>query len=317
MPSMDPRPVLDIVIVNYNSGPYLRECLASVRAANQSSFSLGVVAVIDNASSDRSAELPLDPQLPLTVISNPVNRGFGAACNQGARAGRGDLILFLNPDVRLFVDTLEMTVRFITDPDNAPVAICGGQMVGEHGEHHLSCSRFPTMAMLVAKMTGLANVAPGLVPRQRMTREEASRGGFVDQVIGAYFMIRRDVFEDLDGFDERFFLYMEEVDLAFRGARHGYLSYFMPEVPVYHRQGGSSQQVAGRRLFYLLRSQIEYARKHWPAWQAPVLIGLIRAVELPVRAVLALVRGKYRDLRDVVEAASRFLDYVLTRETTG
>jgi len=309
-------PSLDIVIVNYNGGSYLHECLRSVSATRRSHFSLGTVALVDNASSDGSVDAVQQGQLPLVVIRNRQNRGFAAACNQGATIGRSDLILFLNPDVRLFVETLERTVRFMADPGHQGIGICGGQMVGDHGVPQLSCSRFPTLLMAVTKMTGLAHAFPRWVPRQRLTATDIPDSGFVDQVIGAYFMTRRQLFEDLDGFDERFFVYMEEVDLALRASRRGYPSYFLADVPVYHKEGVSSVQVGGRRLFYLLRSQTEYARKHWPRWQAPLLALLFLVLELPVRAALAVIQPD-GNVSDVLEAARLYLGYVRGRPSGG
>ena len=87
----------------------------------------------------------------------------------------------------------------------------------------------------------------------------------------------------LDGFDERFFVYMEDVDLAYRSRQFGHPSYFLADVTVYHTGNVSSDQARGNRLFYLLRGRTEYARKHWPRWQAPFLGILTIVIELPVR----------------------------------
>jgi N-acetylglucosaminyl-diphospho-decaprenol L-rhamnosyltransferase len=92
---------LDVVCVNWNSGKQLAACLASLATTDRSRVALGRVVVVDNASSDGSA-VGLDPgDLPLHVVINPTNRGFGAACNQGARGGPSPYSLFLNPDTRL------------------------------------------------------------------------------------------------------------------------------------------------------------------------------------------------------------------------
>jgi N-acetylglucosaminyl-diphospho-decaprenol L-rhamnosyltransferase len=307
------RPRLDVVVVNWNAGEHLRRCLEAVAAAHRSTFELGAVVVVDNDSSDRSLDELDRVQLPLAVLRNSENRGFAAACNQGAREGEADLVLFLNPDTRVFPETLDLTASFMSAPANATIGICGGQMVGDDGPSDFSCARFPTLWMLVAKMIGLARVAPGLVPRQRLTLEETRESGIVDQVIGAYFCIRRRLFEQLGGFDERFFVYLEEVDLAYRARAAGYRSYFLREALVYHAEGVSSNQVLGRRLFYVLRSRTQYARKHWPAWQSALLVALTFAVELPARAAQALLRRRPGELKAVAEATFLYSRYGLRR----
>jgi N-acetylglucosaminyl-diphospho-decaprenol L-rhamnosyltransferase len=310
-------PRLDVVIVNWNTGPYLRECLDAVAAASRFAFGLGQVVVVDNASSDRSLADLSELALPLRIVRNAENRGFAAASNQGAREGDGDFILFLNPDTRVSRDALDRTVAFMTDPANAAIGICGGRMVGETGLEEFSCARFPTLWMIMAKMFGLAQVIPQWVPRQRIETGELQGSGIVDQVIGAYFLIRRPLFESLDGFDERFFVYMEDVDLAFRSRQLGHPSFFLADVTVHHMGQVSSDQVRGRRLFYSLRGRTEYAYKHWPRWQPPLLLFLTIAVELPVRWLVAAGRGQRDELKAVGDAASRYIRYAASVDLRG
>jgi N-acetylglucosaminyl-diphospho-decaprenol L-rhamnosyltransferase len=305
-----PLPRLDIVIVNWNTGPHLGDCLRSVAEAASTGYELGQVLVVDNASTDDSLDQISDLPLPLHVLRNKTNRGFAAACNQGASEGNGEFLLFLNPDTRLFRETLDRAAHFMLDPANAEIGICGARMVDEDGIEGFSCWRFPTLWMWVAKMTGLADGFPRWIPRQRLTADDLDGSGIVDQVIGAFFLIRRTLFEALNGFDERFFVYMEDVDLAYRAKQLGYASYFLADADVYHVQRVSSDQVRGKRLFYLLRGRTEYARKHWPVWQAALLAGLILVIEFPVRLLLAIGRGRSQEIKDVSEAAWRYLRYV-------
>jgi GT2 family glycosyltransferase len=262
--------------------------------------------VVDNASTDGSLEGLQGIELPLEILRNSENRGFSAACNQGAEAGDADLILFLNPDARVFPETLDLTVAFMADPANSHLGICGAQLVREGGEKQLYCSRFPTFGRFAAQTVGLHRV----LPSQRLTSEEVSHSGLVDLVIGAYFLIRRSLFEALDGFDERFFVYLEEIDLAYRAMRLGYPSYFLADVSVYHEEGVSSSQVRARRLFYLLRSRTHYARKHWSASQAALLAFLTLAVEFPARAINAMLHGRRDEMREVGQAARLYAGYL-------
>ncbi len=114
---------LDIVIVNWNTGGQLRACLASIAAAAQDGFVLNRVVVVDNGSKDGSAEGLQDFSVPLMVLRNRENRGFAAACNQGAQGSAADYLLFLNPDVRLYPDSLARPIRFMEEPVNARIGI--------------------------------------------------------------------------------------------------------------------------------------------------------------------------------------------------
>ncbi len=302
-------PTVDVVIVNWNTGSFLRECLAAIADSSQTHFRFGDVLIVDNASTDDSLAGAAAAPLPLSIVRNTENRGFAAACNQGARAGNGDFLLFLNPDTRVSTDAVDRCIGFMIDPVNREIGICGGHVVGESGEEEFSASRFPTLGMLFAKMTGLARLFPRRFPGQRVGSEEIRESGVVDQVIGAYFLIRRPLFESLGGFDERFFVYLEDVDLAYRSRQLGHPSYFLREATVYHAGHVSSDQVRGKRLFYLLRGRTEYAKKHWPSWQAPVLEALTLGVELPVRWALAARRGGRGEMKEVGEATRRYAAY--------
>jgi N-acetylglucosaminyl-diphospho-decaprenol L-rhamnosyltransferase len=306
-------PRLDIVIVNWNAGAYLADCVRAVSSARRSRFELSSVTVVDNASTDGSLALLDHDDVPLALVRNDVNRGFAVACNQGAELGDGDYILFLNPDTRVSQSSLDESIAFMSDPTNASVGICGGQMIGDDGRRGLSCSRFPTLSMFLGMMTGLSQLAPRRFPAQRLRPDELTGSGVVDQVIGAFFLVRRPLFDLLGGFDERFFMYMEEVDLSYRARQLGFASYYLEEAVVYHKERVSSDRARGDRLAYLLRSRSEYARKHWTAWQSVLLPALILLVELPLRAVQALARGNRGDVAEIGHAAPLFLRYVAGR----
>jgi N-acetylglucosaminyl-diphospho-decaprenol L-rhamnosyltransferase len=304
---------VDVVIVNWNTGEHLRACLDALVASSRSAFDFADVIVVDNASHDQSLDGIDDVALPLSVMRNDENYGFAAACNEGAADGGGNFILFLNPDTRVSSDAIDRSVTFMIDPANARVGIAGGRMIGDTGQEEFSCARFPTLWMHAAKMLGLAHLFPQHVPRQRVEADELPERGPVDQVIGAYFLIRRELFATLGGFDERFFVYFEEVDLAFRARSLGFVSYFLSDVRVHHVGHVSSGQVHRRRLYYLLRGRTEYGRKHWPRWQALTLAALTSVVEVPARCVVAVVHRDSRTLAAVLGAGVDYIRYLLER----
>jgi N-acetylglucosaminyl-diphospho-decaprenol L-rhamnosyltransferase len=273
---------VDVVLVNWNTGPYLARCLRTL--ADSRGVSLARIVVVDNASDDGSADdlardLPAD--LPLVTIRNEENRGFAAACNQGAALGDAAHLLFLNPDTEVYPDTL-VTALAALEEDPASRAICGGRLQRPDGTFALSASRFPTLGNVVGGVLRL----PGLVPRH-LRPDELRSSRTVDQVIGAFFLVRRDVFEALGGFDERYFVYYEEVDLARRALAQGWTSYFAHEARLVHVENVSARRSGGKALFYSLRSRTLYARRHWPRWQQVLLVVFTLLIELPLRILRA------------------------------
>lgn len=305
-------PSLDVVIVNWNTGDYLRECLASFPAARRNDFILERVIVVDNASSDGSA-CGLDRTgLPLTVLHNSKNKGFAAACNQGARESSADFLLFLNPDTRLAVDSIFRPLSFLMAPAGAGVGIVGIRLVDERGMTSRTCARFPTPVMIASAIIGLDRILP-LLCRGYFMREWDHLGSrVVDHVIGAFYLVRRSVFESLSGFDERYFVYLEDLDFSFRAKRAGWDSYYCAQASAYHKGGGSSQQVKARRLFYALHSRILYGYKNFSRGSAALLLLGTLFVEPIPRMVWALCRRSLAEVKETLQAYALLWKSLLT-----
>lgn len=291
---------LDIVIVNWNAGPRLRECLASLVPAIAGVESGVRVVVVDNASTDGSLEGIEAFGLPLTVIRNPQNRGFAVACNQGAQRSRSRLLLFLNPDTRLDSRSLGAPITFLDAPDGADVGIVGIQLVDDQGRVAKSCSRFPTPRRLLARALGLDQVFPGFFPGMLMHEWDHASTRQVDQVMGAFLLVRRDVYRDLGGFDERFFVYFEDVDLCRRALDAGWKTIFVSEARAFHGGHGSSDQVRARRLFYSLRSRLLYMDKHFDLLGALSVAVATLVFEPLARIARAVSRGSAVEVRETL-----------------
>lgn len=302
--------ILSIIIVNWNAGSQLRACIASIAQAGGRMSQPCQVVVVDNASADDSL-LGIDQfGMSIRLIVNPNNRGFSAACNQGVREADGDYLLFLNPDTHLFGDSLTEPLKFMERPENATVGICGIRLVDESGNTSTCAARFPTLRVLAGTILGLARYFPGSFPQHFMMPEELNGSQVVDQVIGAFFLIRREVFIRCNGFDERFFVYFEEVDLSLRAKQLGYASYFLSDVAAFHKGGGCSEQVKAARLFYSLRSRVLYAQKHYSA--AELLgLGVLMAIEFPLRVGRSLIRISKADLFNTLMAYWQLAGYFL------
>jgi N-acetylglucosaminyl-diphospho-decaprenol L-rhamnosyltransferase len=292
---------LSICIVNWNSGSQLRDCIASIGQAETEGFFLDRVVVVDNGSTDNSLAGIDHLGVAATTIRNSVNRGFAFACNQAAAAASGDYFLFLNPDTRVFKTTLTVPVCFMERPENAHIGICGIQLLDELGKECLSYAKFPSLCDFARNSFGVAKILRteylGTVPSE----PSSEKVRFVDQVIGAFFMVRSSVFRELGGFDERFFVYFEEVDFALRARQIGHFSVCLGSAQCIHIGQGSSRQIKGARLFYSLRSRVLYGFKHFSLVSAIALLILTLGVEFVSRSALALARGAIKEFGYVAQ----------------
>lgn len=303
---------LDVVIVNWNSREHLRNCLHSVQQfASQCSLELHIT-VVDNGSTDRSADdlptLVLEPE----VFKNETNRGFAAACNQGASVGESEFILFLNPDTKLSRDSLEAPVAYLGSPANARVGIVGIQLLDTSGRKARTCSRFPTLRAFLFEIIGLAKIAPAIFSPNRMTDWDHSETRLVDEVMGAFFLVRRKVYEELGGFDERFFVYFEEVDFSYRARLRGWSSVYLADASASHWGGGSSERVKDDRLFYSLRSRILYAFKHFSLPKAYVLLMMTLLIEPITRIAWHVIRGSWTSVPATIRGYMKLLRWSST-----
>lgn len=293
---------LDIIIVNFNTGPQVRQCLSSIRTSQRDdTYALNRVVVVDNASSDGSLNDLVYPDLPLQIIRNSNNRGFAAASNQGAAGSDAEYLLFLNPDTRLLPDTLARSVVWMNAPENARVGILGVQMLEDDGGIARSCARFPTTGRFLAKMFGLNKLFPKVFPDHFYVEWDHKDSRHVDQVIGAYFFIRHSIFKWAGGFDERFFLYFEEVDLSLKALRAGWLTYYLASVQCYHSGGAATNQIKAQRLFHVLRSRILFAFKYFGVGSAVVLLLATMLIEPISRMLQAAARGSMSGMREVLQ----------------
>ncbi|XYJ11581.1 glycosyltransferase family 2 protein [Telluria sp. B2] len=276
--------LLTVIIVNWNSGVQLRECVNSI-----SQYSAGLVKqtiVVDNGSSDGS-DISVEGMPNVTLVRAGFNFGFGKACNLGVGKAQGEYLLFLNPDASIYEDTLPKALTYMIDPANNHVGICGVQLLDQNGHISRSCARFPSAIGFVAHAVGLDRFFPHL--GHFMSEWHHEETCEVDHVIGAFFLVRRSVFDALHGFDERFFVYLEDLDFSFRASEKGWRSVYLADVKAFHAGGGTSNQVKARRLFYSLRSRLVYAFKHFSATGFQAVLFATLVLEPLSRSMQALI----------------------------
>lgn len=252
---------LSVVIVNYNVKYFLEQCLASVMAACKNQPDVEVY-VVDNSSTDGSLEY-LMPRFPaVNWVANKENKGFGAANNQVLAQLRGRAVLFLNPDTILGENSLSDCVSFLNR--NAGAGAIGVRMVDGSGKYLKESKRgFPTPWVAFCKMAGFSAIFPNssLFSRYYMGNLPENGINRVDALAGAFMVVRKEVIDKIGGFDERFFMYAEDIDLSFRIKEAGFENYYLPTITIIHFKGESTRKNATYiKRFY--GAMCQFIRKH-------------------------------------------------------
>jgi N-acetylglucosaminyl-diphospho-decaprenol L-rhamnosyltransferase len=260
---------LSVVIVSWNVRDLLRRCLASVE---QGSGALALdVIVVDNASSDGSPEMVSTEFPHVRLITNRENRGFGSANNQGLAVSEGRHVVLLNPDTEILDGALSKMVAYV---DSHPgIGALGPQLLHPDGTVQSSRRRFPTLTTAFLESTILQQWWPqNPVSRRYYIADRTDfETQYVDWLVGACLLVRRQVIEQVGGLDEGFFMYSEELDWCRRIKAAGWEVVYLPEARVVHFEGQSSGQVVAARHIYFHSSKVRYFRKHHGTLQAEVL----------------------------------------------
>jgi len=290
------NPDLSIVIVNWNAGDLLAQCLESVvtslnlqipKLLPQStilhlpSFTFEVW-VVDNVSIDGSANMVRAHFPWVRLVENRENVGFGRANNQAIRKSEGRYVLLLNPDTEVKPGALETLVRFMEVHPQAGAA--GPRLLNPDGVLQPSCHPSPTLPRELWRLFHLDKLWPySLYP---MTEWDLNLPRRVDVVQGACLLLRREALDQVGLFDEDYFIYSEEVDLCYRLGQAGWPLYWAPEAEVIHYGGQSTRQVAMDMFLRLYQGKLLYFRKHH-GWLAAQLYKLILAAAALARLSLS------------------------------
>jgi len=274
---------VDVIIVNYRSTAHTAACVAAVHAVATTDQTPVRVIVVNNADPPDELERAVNAAGSAVFIHNESNRGFGAACNMGAKQGRAAFILFLNPDAVLRPGYFRECLAFLNDAAHHTVGIVGPAIENADGGLARTSSALPEAWGLIARVFGASNA---FLPAGRHLA-----AGPVGQVMGAVLMIRRPLFESLGGFDERFFLYYEDVDLCARAAAAGAQCCYLTSAHAMHIGRVSSSHDKGLTLALFLRSMLTYARIHFGGALEILLVVLTFGIELPLRLLRAVTGG--------------------------
>ena len=249
-----------------------------------------IATVIDNASTDRTVE-QVRRRPAVKLVANQSNRGFAGAANQGFGQTGAEMILLLNPDVRLRT-TISPLIEACREH-----GLAAGQLTGPDGgaQAGFTIRRFPTAASLAFELLAINRLWPGnpVNRRYRYQDRDLNCDGPVEQPAGAFLMTRREVWERLGGFDENFHpVWFEDVDFCRRAFEAGYRAEYLPKIRAEHLGGHSVRKLGvGRMEECWYDSLLTYAAKHFRPWPYR---GVCLAAVLSVvpRTVLGIIRGQ-------------------------
>jgi hypothetical protein len=303
---------LSVIVVSWNTEDLLRRCLASLRV-HLRSLSHEII-VVDNASTDGSAEMVATEFPEARLIRNVANMGFGAANNQGMTAASGRYLLLLNSDTFLTDDSVAMLFASVQMQPSVGVAQC--RLFFPDGRLQHTAYRFPSLGLILFEALGVYKLfrrrAPGILLRgywDHATERD------VDWVIGAFMLMPRRVYEDTGGFDERLFLYGEDREWCFRIRQHEWRIRFYPSASIVHVGHASSDISLGRRRLALCLQRdrdffIErFGRGRGGVMMLVLLLGAaMRAMYYAVRSATGGERANaYAQMQPEVNATLRVL----------
>jgi N-acetylglucosaminyl-diphospho-decaprenol L-rhamnosyltransferase len=278
---------ISIIIVNYNVKFFLEQCLCSVRKAIEKLDQKNAeVFVVDNHSSDGSLEY-LEGRFPwVRFIPNQENLGFAKANNLALGKSIGDYILFLNPDTIMAEDCLKKITGAMDGLSDA--GACTIRLVDGRGRYLEESKRgFPSPWFSLCKLSGLTALFPhsALFARYYLGHLDPGKINRIDTLPGAFLMLKRSAIEKTGGFDERFFMYGEDIDLSYRIRLAGFNNYYLPISSLIHFKGESTRKDL-RQLRYFYSAMIRFSRKYFRsgAW---FFLGPLLELGIWVRAGLS------------------------------
>ena len=281
----------DAIIINYNTGPLLVDCVRSLAVQP-----CHLIIVVDNASVDGSLEF-LGQSLVserLKIIRNARNVGFAAACNRGIRASSGSYLLFLNPDCLLRKDALQR-LREVLD-SSEDIGMVGGLLLNPDGSEQRGGRRlFPTPARAFTNAFGLSRLAgifPNMFSDHLLNKHPIPKEPVeVEAISGACMLVKREAIEDVGLWDEGYFLHCEDLDWCMRFRQKGWKIMFVPDAKVVHHKGACSKSRPIFVEWHKHKGMIRFYRKFFRNQYPGALMWLVAVGVWSRFAVLATYHG--------------------------
>lgn len=250
---------VSIIIVNYRSREKTRNCLLSLRKAELSGISHEII-LVDNSEEDDFGEAFRNEFSEAIFLRSETNGGMGSGNNLGANEAKGTFLLILNPDTVVRPDAIPRLFRTMKDRED--IGIAGPKLLNPDGTLQYSCLRFPKVWTPILRRTLLGRLTPHHLGRYLMTDFDHQQMRDVDWMMGSCLLIRADFYRRAGGFDERFFMYFEDIDLCRRAWREGLRVVYCPDAVVVHDHARGS----ARARWFIAPFTSRLAREHIRSW---------------------------------------------------
>lgn len=288
-------PKVSIIILTYNSSSYISDLIKSIKALNPNTSDYEII-VVDNSSVDDtvsqvSRTTPrFGGQASIKLIENEKNLGFAAGINRGSKEANGEYLLFMNPDTVFEKGNINDLFSVFDMFENA--GIVGGKLIDKNGKEEKSAGRFFGLFEIFLMALGLDETF-GV----RTCPKEIKKVAFVS---GGFMMVKKELFKKLNGFDENFFMYVEDVDFCKRTKNKGYQTYFTPDVCLMHFSHGSSSRSFAIENIY--KGLLYYTKKH-----GNILSYSLVKLVLKLKAALLVIIGTIINNSSLADAYSKAL----------
>ena len=280
---------LSIIILSYNTKDLTLDCLKSIFLQYEKELKEGIfeIVVVDNASTDGSPsaiskfQLSLSNKESVKIIENKENYGFSKGNNIGAKAARGEYLLFLNSDTEIQDKGFLRMIEFMDL--NERVGILGGRLVSPNKSFQRSGGNFYNAFNLGLFLFGGGKLGFLTKSPSQITK--------IDWVSGASMMIKRSVFKKIGGFEEKLFMYMEDMEICFRARKKGFVTYFYPNVELLHKERGSSNRAFA--IIHIYEGILYFFKKYKPKWQYDLVRFMLRSKALVLVNLGKIMNNKY------------------------
>src|SRR3989344_2958299 len=276
---------ISIIIVSYNSEKYISNLLRAI----VNSLNNQEIIVIDNASKDKTCKIIETKFSQAKLVRNSQNIGFAAGANQGAKAARGQYLLFLNPDTTVKSGSIAKMIDFLKSKKDA--AAVGCKVLNLDGTLQPSCGKFPTILRILFDRVKFLNVNNGIQIRNQNFYKITQT---VDWVSASAILVKKSVFASLGGFNENIFMYGEDFELCFRLKQAGYQNYFFPDLEIIHYDTGKNNPLRKPHKYFSMRKGfLIFFKEYRPTISYLTLHLLIKLEALFFLLLLPLRKYKY------------------------
>jgi len=277
---------VSVLIVSYNVKEYVNHAIDSILRSSIDNYE---IIVVDNHSFDGTVEYIEQYHPEVNVIANQENIGFGKAINQAEKVANGDYYLILNPDTVIQENTIETLLNYMEQNEN--VGMVGPKILNSDGTLQAACKRsFPTLKVAVPKLLGLDVLFPNSkwAGKYNLSYLDPDQINKVDAISGSCMFIRKELFQDLRGFDETFFMFGEDLDICFRIWQAGFEIHYLPTTQIIHYQGESVKSAPFDSINAFYSAMILFADKHFSTSQGFLTKSAIR-FGISIRKFVTLV----------------------------